>query len=73
MKKILAELCRAVQTVAMTVTAFAQPCVVASGGVSGIINAVDADGNTIGGIKIDPIESRFDNLTDDQKLEVEAI
>ena len=73
MKKILAVLCSAVLTVAMTVTAFAQPSVIASGVVTGINKAVDADGNTIGEIKIDPIESRFDNLTDEQKKEVEAI
>ena len=73
MKKILAVLCSAVLTVAMTVTAFAQPSVVASGVVTGINKAVDADGNTIGGIKIDSIESRFDNLTDEQKKEVEAL
>ena len=73
MKKILAVLCSAVLTVAMTVTAFAQPSVVASGVVTGINKAVDADGNTIGEIKIDPIESRFDNLTDEQKKEVETI
>lgn len=73
MKKILAVLCSAVLTVAMTVTAFAQPSVVASGVVTGINKAVDADGNPIGEIKIDPIESRFDNLTDEQKKEVEAI
>lgn len=73
MKKVLAVVCSAVLTVAMAVTAFAQPSVVASGVVTGINKAVDADGNTIGGLKIDPMESRFETLTEEQKAEVEAI
>lgn len=74
MKKVLAVICSAVLTIGMAVTAFAQPSVVASGVVTGISSAVDADGNTVtSGIGMKTIADAKNDLTEQQKKAAEEI